>query len=208
MLRSAVPVNRFGPGPRGEAGAGPDEDEGFLLASAAGGDLTAFRALVDRHLGGTRRLARHILGRDSDAEDVAQDAMLRLWQSAGSLELEARGLRPWLARVTANLCIDRKRSARRLVLVETLPETAEPAGQDAALAARETSQRVARALQILPERQRLALTLFHYEEFTVAAIAAVMELSDEAVESLLARGRRSLRAELRDEIRQLLEDNT
>lgn len=183
-----------------------DEDERFLLAAAAGGDLSAFRALVDKHLPGIERLARRILGNEADAGDVAQETMLRLWQSGSNIDVAAGGVKPWLNRVAVNLCIDRTRAAKRLVVVEELPETAVPPEQEKGLAERDLGRRMAAALDTLPERQRVALTLFHYEGFTQAAIAALMGLSEDAVESLMARARRTLKDRLSGEWRQLLEE--
>lgn len=183
-----------------------DADERFLLAGLASGDLAAFRALLDKHLPAVERLARRILGNEADAADVAQEAMLRLWQSGGGIEVGAGGLRPWLNRVTVNLCIDRTRSAKRLVVMDEVPDTPVAADQERVLSEQDLGRRVAAALETLPERQRLALTLFHYEGFTQASIAALMELSEDAVESLIARARRSLKERLQGEWRQLLED--
>lgn len=182
-----------------------DADERFLLAGLASGDLAAFRALLDKHLPAVERLARRILGNEADAADVAQEAMLRLWQSGGGIEVGAGGLRPWLNRVTVNLCIDRTRSAKRLVVMDEVPDTPVAADQERVLSEQDLGRRVAAALETLPERQRLALTLFHYEGFTQASIAALMELSEDAVESLIARARRSLKQRLQGEWRQLLE---
>ncbi|MCZ7595283.1 MAG: sigma-70 family RNA polymerase sigma factor [Hyphomicrobium sp.] len=143
---------------------------------------------------------------DAEAEDVAQEAMLRLWRSADGLEVGALGVRPWLRRVVSNLCVDRMRSGKRLTVVEEVPERAEPATQHSQLEAQDTSQRVDAALKALPDRQRTALTLFHYEGLSQIEVGQIMGISDEAVESLLARARRTLKATLRDELRELLAD--
>jgi RNA polymerase sigma-70 factor (ECF subfamily) len=132
--------------------------------------------------------------------------MLRLWRSADGLEVGPHGLRPWLRRVVSNLCVDRMRSGRRLSVVEEVPERAEPATQLATVEATEVSQRVDAALKELPDRQRMALTLFHYEGLSQIEVGRIMGISDEAVESLLARARRSLKVALRDEWRDLLAD--
>lgn len=180
--------------------------EAALLGRAGQGDDAAFRALVAQHLGAVLATARGILKDEAEAEDVAQDAMLRLWRSAASLELGPGGVRPWLRRVTANLCIDRVRGGRRTIVTDEPPEQSTPAAQMTALAEAETSLRVRSALDGLPERQRLALTLFHYEGMSQTEVGALLGVSEEAVESLLARARRALKAELRDEWRQLLSD--
>jgi RNA polymerase sigma-70 factor (ECF subfamily) len=179
------------------------EDAG-LVAAAAHGDAAAFRSLVDRHLSGALAVARRMLRDEAEAEDVAQEALLRLWRSAVGLEVGPQGVRPWLRRVVSNLCVDRMRSGRRVSVVEEVPERIEPATQLAHMEAQDVSQRVDAALKDLPDRQRMALTLFHYEGLSQIEVGRIMGISDEAVESLLARARRSLKASLRDEWRELI----
>ena len=149
-------------------------------------------------------IARRMLRDDAEAEDVAQETLLRLWRNAASLELGEGGVRPWLRRVASNLCIDRVRARRNTSLGDEVPEESEPASQVTHLAERELSVRVDAALKALPDRQRLALTLFHYEGMSQVEVGEVMDISDEAVESLLARARRTLKAALKDEWRALL----
>ncbi len=86
-----------------------------------------------------------------------------------------------------------------MTVVEELPEVPEPAKQLTGLESRDTQRRVEAAMQKLPDRQRLALTLFHFEGLSQIEIGQVMGVSDEAVESLLSRARRQLKAELKSE---------
>jgi len=203
-----VPPGTSKPGVGVRSGQGPDaEEDRVLLAGVARQDEKAFRALVDRHLGAVLSLARRMLRDDAEAEDVAQETLLRLWRSGGTLDLGAHGLRPWLRRVASNLCIDRVRGARRTVVVEEVPEEAEPAGQLVTLEQQELAKRVDEALKSLPERQRLALTLFHHEGLSQIEVGDIMGISDEAVESLLARARRSLKAQLAGEWQSMLTDD-
>jgi len=186
-------------------GAGASEDAA-LVAAATKGDADAFRTLVDRHLSSVLAVARRMLRDDAEAEDVAQETLLRLWRSADGLDVGAMGLRPWLRRVVSNLCVDRMRSGKRLTVVEELPERAEAATQHTSLEAQDASRRVDVALKALPDRQRTALTLFHYQGLSQVEVGQIMGISDEAVESLLARARRSLKAALREELQELLSD--
>ena len=203
------------PAKRGEPGLASTADlsdggglasDAMLVSRAGRGDAAAFRTLVTRHLGSIVGIARRMLRDDAEAEDVAQEAMLRLWRAGAELELGPTGARPWLRRVVSNLCIDRIRAGQRTEVTDDVPEQEAPAGQLRGLVDRELSSRVDAALKRLPERQRLALTLFHFEGLSQLEVAESMGISDEAVESLLARGRRALKAELKEEWRQLLAD--
>ena len=184
--------------------AAENEDEGALLARVAAGEERAYRALVDRHLPSVLGIARRMLRDDAEAEDVSQEALLRLWRNAAGLELGANGVRPWLRRVVSNLCIDRARARRNVNVTDAVPEESEPAGQLRHLAERELAGRVDAALKALPERQRLALTLFHYEGMSQIEVGNTLGISDEAVESLLARARRTLKAALAEQWRGLI----
>ena len=176
------------------------------LAATARGDAQAFRTLVDAHLGAMLGIARRMLGDAAEAEDIAQEAMVRLWRNAATLELGPGGLKPWLRRVVSNLAIDRIRSSRNTSVVAEVPEQPTPATQSSGLESRELSVRVQAALSALPERQRMALVLFHFEGLSQIEVGESLGVSDEAVESLLARARRTLKAALKDEWQQLLPD--
>lgn len=174
-------------------------DEAALVAAVGTGDSRAFRALMERHLASMVSVARRMLRNDTEAEDIAQEAFLRLWRSSATLEIGPPGIRPWLRRVVSNLCLDRVRSQGRVKFVEELPEVPEPARQQAELESQDTQRRVATAMERLPARQRLALTLFHFEGLSQIEIGQIMGVSDEAVESLLGRARRQLKADLKAE---------
>jgi len=179
----------------------------MLLAKVAAGDTAAFRTITERHLSAVLALARRMLRDDAEAEDIAQETMLRLWRSSSGIELGNYGLRPWLRRVASNLCIDRTRSGKRVSVMEEVPEVSQPADQITSIEMREASARVDAALKALPERQRLALVLFHFEGLSQVEVGNSMGISDEAVESLLARARRALKAELKEEWRSLIVDD-
>lgn len=188
------------------AAAASRADEATLVAEAGGGDGRAFRVLMERHLGSIVSIARRMLRDDAEAEDVAQEAFLRLWRSGATLEIGAAGVRPWLRRVVSNLCLDRVRGQGRVSVVDDLPEVPEAATQLAGLERQDTQRRIQAALQRLPERQRLALILFHFEGMSQIEVGQVMGVSDEAVESLLSRARRQLKADLKSEWEGLCKD--
>jgi RNA polymerase sigma-70 factor (ECF subfamily) len=175
-----------------DSGAPPDTE---LVARYAAGDQAAARLLTHRHAPRVFALARRMLGDTAEAEDVTQEAMLRLWRIAPEWE-ERAALGTWLYRVASNLCIDRLRRRRPTAEVPDLPD--ERPGVLRGLEARDRAAALQAALARLPDRQRLAVLLRHFEDRSNPEIAAVLEVSVEAVESLLARARRALAADLAD----------
>ncbi len=176
------------------ATAAPSDADAVLLARYAAGDGAAARRLAELHLPRVLSFARRMLGDAAEAEDVAQEAMLRLWRIAPRWRAGEARISTWLYRVTANLCTDRLR--RRRPGAE-MPELADPApGALAALMAADRAAALEAALAHLPERQRQAVVLRHLEGLGNAEIAEVMDSGIEAVESLIARGRRALAAVL------------
>ena len=194
--------------PRDSLPGAPTAPDGDLrlLRAIAGGDATAFKDVVTSQLPHLLASARRILRDQAESEDIAQEALIRLWRNARTLELGPGGLKPWLRRVVANLCIDRIRANRRLTVVAEVPEQAEQPTQFRSIDERESSGRVRQAILALPERQRLALTLFHFDGLSQIEVGNLLGISDEAVESLLARARRTLKAALKNEWQQLLSD--
>ncbi|MDP6705977.1 MAG: RNA polymerase sigma factor [Alphaproteobacteria bacterium] len=182
----------------------PGESDEALLARVAEGDEAACRVLVARHLGPIVAFAGRLLGDPAEAEDVAQDAFLALWRHAARWRPGGARLTTWLHKVAMNGAFDRLRR-RRGAPLEAAGDPVDPApGPAAALQAQDVARTVAAALGTLPERQRAALVLAHYQELSNIEAAAVMEVSVEALESLLSRGRRSLRQRLAAKMPDLL----
>lgn len=171
---------------------GADEDAALLLRFAAG-DQRAARRLTNNLLPVALRQAWRVLGDQAEAEDVAQEAMLRLWRQAADWRVGEAKVSTWLYRVVQNLCIDRIRKRRPQVAVEDAPEPADPdPGVLERLARTDQSRIVAAAIAELPERQGQAIVLRHFDGLSNPEIGEALECSVEAVESLLARARRQL----------------
>jgi RNA polymerase sigma-70 factor (ECF subfamily) len=134
-----------------------------------------------------------MLGDPAEAEDVAQETFLRLHRKLASWEGGEDGLSSWLHRVAVNISIDRHRGPARPASLDDIGEVAEPAGLDGDL---DRKRHVDAALADLPARQRAALVLVHYQGFSGREAASALDISVEALESLLARARRTLRNNL------------
>jgi RNA polymerase sigma factor (sigma-70 family) len=169
----------------------PDAD---LVVRVGRGDPAAVQALMARKLPRMLALARRMLGDASEAEDVAQEVMVRAWRQAPSWKPGPARFDSWMHRVALNLCYDRLRRQRERPMAEP-PDQIDPGpAPDSALLGREIRDRVEAAMTRLPERQREAIVLCHYQEFGNIEAAALMNISVEALESLLSRARRTLRS--------------
>ncbi|MEI6556918.1 MAG: RNA polymerase sigma factor [Rhodospirillaceae bacterium] len=180
-----------------EEGSAVGDDDRTLLALIGRGDHRAFQTLMRAHMPFTLRLAYRVIGNRDDAEEVAQEAFLRVWTMAPRWrhDLEAR-FTTWLYRVVVNLCLDRRRRLVPLPL-EDAGDTADPAPDSLdRVAADETTRLVAHALDGLPPRQRAAISLCYYGGVNGPQAAEILEVSVSALESLLVRGRRALRLRL------------
>jgi len=174
-----------------------DPDEA-LVAGVGRGDPASVRAFVSAKLPRMTALALRMLGDAAEAEDVAQEVFVRAWRQAQAWRPGPAKFDTWMHRVAMNLCYDRLRK-RREIGMDVLPERVdEGPAPDAGLMAADVGARVQGALNALPDRQREALVLVHYQELGNIAAAALMEISVEALESLLSRGRRALREALKD----------
>ncbi|BEV11296.1 RNA polymerase sigma factor [Asticcacaulis sp. DW145] len=174
-------------------GLDPDEAQ---IEAVARGDAAATQSLVARKLPRILSLARRLLNDAAEAEDVAQEALLRLWKQAPLWVPGRARVDTWLHKVAVNLCYDRLRR-RRDTVDHTEIELADPsANPTRRLDQQQMSQTVEAALATLPERQRVAIVLCYYQELSNIEAAALMEVSVEALESLLSRGRRQLKAKL------------
>ena len=170
-----------------------DITDDTLVLRAAGGESAAWDLLVERHLSSVVSFAWYRLNDRSEAEDVAQETMLRFSRKAQEWEPDGAKVRTWLYRVAGNLCIDRLRARRPEAPIEDVEESGVIDIQphlDGQLDARRS---VHKALKALPDRQQTILILVYYQGHTVKEAAVILKVSEHAAESLLARARRAMR---------------
>lgn len=169
--------------------------EAALLRAYAAGDAAAAQSLADRYTPLVFAHAVRMLNDRAEAEDVAQEAMLRLWRHAPGWDAQGgASVRTWLYRVTANLCIDRLRKTRPGGLPEEFEIADTAPGIEAQMQARSRRLALDEALMQLPDRQRQAVVLRHLEGLGNSEIARIMDIGPRAVESLTARGKQALTA--------------
>lgn len=172
-----------------------DVSDEALLVLYANGDPAAARSLTLRLTPRVLGYAARLLSDRSEAEDIAQEAMMRLWRVASEWRQGEAKVSTWLYRVVTNLCMDRLRGRQRRAVtpLDDAPEMADGAPQAVAvLIDNDRMRALDTALAALPERQRQAVILRHIEGMTNPEIAVIMQIGVEAVESLTARGKRAL----------------
>ncbi|MGD1923721.1 MAG: sigma-70 family RNA polymerase sigma factor [Paracoccaceae bacterium] len=169
-----------------------------LLSAIARKDRRALGELIAVHGRGLTLVATRYLGSPEDADEVIQDVFLRVWRHASKYDPQKARVKTWLYRITVNLCIDRHRrmSLRRFIGLDDPPvEIADPQPSAAdRLEDRHTLDTVRAAIAALPARQRMALLLSAVAELDTNDVATAMAISPGAVEQLLVRARRKLRA--------------
>ena len=168
------------------------QDDNVLLVAFAKGDRSAAQQLTERLMPKIYSHAYYRLGNIADAEDVTQEAFLKLWKIAPNWKYDKAQVSTWLYRVVYNLCKDRYRRATLENLSsaqEVIDGIQSPTDN---IDAQYRQKALYDAMSILPENQRLAIQLRHIDELSNPEIAEIMELSIEAVESLTARGKRKL----------------
>ena len=180
-----------------------------LMARIAKGDDDAFEILVNRHQTSVLNLIYRFIGDRTQAKDLAQEVFLRVWQAARGYEPKAK-FTTWLYRITANLCFNELKSSRRKKWFQFLRSDSDreihgeedfsdgsPSPEDVLLA-KEQSHQITKALQSLPDNQRMALVLKRYDDLSYAEIAQIIGCSVSAVESLLVRAKRTLQEKLKN----------
>ncbi len=169
-----------------------------LLVAVANGDAAATRVLIARLAPRLLAHASRVLNDRAEAEDVVQETLVRLWKIAPEWRQGEAKVSTWCFRVLVNLCTDRLRARKPAVDIDAI---AEPAADLQSVVEKMTyvarRDALSAALNTLPDRQRQAVVLRHLEERSNPDIAEIMDIGVEAVESLVARGKRALGAALR-----------
>jgi RNA polymerase sigma-70 factor (ECF subfamily) len=188
----------------------PTRDNGDvgLMLRVRGDDMEAFAELVCRYQRPVTALAYRYLGDETEAEDLAQEAFLRVYRSRARYEPQAK-FSTWLYRIVVNVCLNaiRARKARPPLPRGGMPdgngsgsvpefEDRDAPGPERRLEERELARRVKAAVDELPENQRLAILMNKYQDLSYQEIADAMEMTTMAVKSLLTRARVNLRRKL------------
>ena len=167
----------------------PTDEE--LMNAVRGGDLDAFVQIVTRHQSAAWSAAYGFTGDANEAEDISQEAFLRVLRAAPLYEATA-SFRTYLYRVVTRLCLDHAKK-KRPIYTDAIPEP-RGVGQSPhdVLTALECRRQVQDSLERLPSNQRLAVVLRYYEGLSYVEIAEALETTVKAVERLLARAREKL----------------
>ncbi|MEL7189401.1 MAG: sigma-70 family RNA polymerase sigma factor [Pseudomonadota bacterium] len=174
----------------------PPLDEAALVARITAREEAALRAAIDAYAGVLHRVVYRMMGDAHEAEDIAQEAMLRLWDNAEKLSARNPSeikLAAWLKRVAINLAYDRLRLLGRMSDADVPERADEDKLADAKIEENEEHAAARALIAALPDRQRAAIILTYYEELPNAEAADVLDMQLKAFESLLFRARAALR---------------
>ncbi len=165
-----------------------------LMIRIGGGDRTAYKILVERHLRPYHVFATRVIQDRAGAEDIMQEAFVRVWKNASKWD-QGRKTRftTWFYRVVMNLCIDAKRKYKPAVaLAEAYDVQSDEIQPDAHLSERQMAAEIEQALKHLPDRQRMAMTLCYLQGLGNKEAADILGVTTSAIESLLVRGRKKM----------------
>jgi RNA polymerase sigma-70 factor (ECF subfamily) len=176
------------------------------VARAASGDQAAMARLYRRHARRIQAVAFRLTRDAALSEDVVQDAFIKLWRKAETFDAEKASVSVWLSRIAANAAVDAMRRRKRLAFTDEPPDAVDPADGPEDQHHESVMQRAVRsAIDALPERQRIALTLATYSGLTAAEVGEAVGLGERGAESLLGRARANVKKALAEQGRRLLE---
>jgi RNA polymerase sigma-70 factor (ECF subfamily) len=182
-------------------------DEELMLAICKG-DQSAYQAVVKEHLKPISHYAYRLLGNQKDTEDITQETFLKLWINAATWQPEKSKLTTWLHRITHNLCVDYLRKHSRVQTQDNFEEHLVDSSEETNDRNVDFTQRdlcrdsekiriLDSALNQLPESQRSAIMLCTVQNFSNKEAAVIMDISVKALESIIARGKRTLKSIIR-----------
>ena len=172
-----------------------DSSDEMLMEMFQKGDALAFYALLERHVGMVCKIARQYFGPKAEIDDLVQDLTLTLWQNKNAWKHGSARLSSWLYKVASNKCIDMLRQKRIPTHDGIVPDNImahDPSAEDR-VASQQQAKQMQGLLAELPVSQKLALTLYYYEEASLHQIAKRLDVSELAARSLLKRGKQNLR---------------
>ena len=180
------------------ATAWPDKDDNELLALIQDGSSQAFALLVERHTEHFYRLAYRYVQSKEAAEDVVQDAFLKLWEDPHRWQAEKNAkFTTWFYRVVVNLCLDWQKKKQPVELNEDMPIIDERESADEAMQRKQQQIALECAIAALPERQRTAINLCYDEGLSNQEAADVMAINLKALQSLVMRAKTTLKERLK-----------
>ena len=167
--------------------------EAELVQQLSSGDENAYRILLDQHLASISSYVGRMMHSNAYTQDIVQETFLRLWTQGARFNPETAKLTTWLHNIAHNLCVDHFRKHNRMVLEDVNDEPDEHSEPVSQLQNLESATHIGECLMQLPERQRSAIIMCHYQGMSNKDAAAILDISLDALESLMARGRRKLR---------------
>lgn len=168
-------------------------DETDLIKQSVSGDESAYQLLLEKHLPSLSNYVMRMTANSAEADDIIQETFIRLWSLGSRFNPEKARLTTWLHNIAHNLCIDHFRKHKRMAgdLVER--NDPEVAGPEETLHQQGLIKNVQEAMMSIPERQRSAIIMCHYQGLSNKDAALILDVSVDALESLMARGRKKLR---------------
>jgi RNA polymerase sigma-70 factor (ECF subfamily) len=169
-------------------------DDEQMMARIQQGDYQAFERLVEQHLNPLYRFAWRMLGNSKDADDIVQETFIKVWRNAHQWHAGKAKLSTWLHSIVHHDCIDLYRQQNQFVTVD-LAEAAEVMAPEttSGIYQMEISEQVEYVLQQLPPRQKSAVLLCYYQGLNNQEAADILNINVAALESLLARARKTLK---------------
>jgi RNA polymerase sigma-70 factor (ECF subfamily) len=187
-------------------------DDSLLVREAQRGNRAAFEELVRHYDQQVLRLAMHLTGSDTEAQDIYQEAFLKAYKSIGNFRFEC-SFYTWIYRIVTNLCLDhlRKRTVRKedapvatdssgesYDVLDRVPDARSGANPERDLMRRELGGQISRALQRLTPRERMVFELKHYHGLKLRTVGEVLNTTEETAKNTLFRATQKLRGALAD----------